>query len=59
MLFNLILDKTVMADNLAKDKIDCYNFRYSRSRPRLTVASVADNDIMMEVVVVGASYKTV
>jgi hypothetical protein len=48
-----------MADNLAKDEIDCQNLRYSRSILRAVTALTAEENIMIEVVVVGKSYKMV
>jgi hypothetical protein len=41
-----------MADNLAEYEIDCQNLKYSGSRPRPTIASVAEDHIMIVVVVV-------
>jgi hypothetical protein len=49
-LSNFILEEMVTANNLATDEIDAQNLRYSRSSPRLAVASTAEDDSMIEVV---------
>jgi hypothetical protein len=48
-----------MADKIAENKIDCRNYRSSRSRPRPGATSVAADQMMMEVVVVCESYRAV
>jgi hypothetical protein len=48
----LRFEETVIVNSLAKDKIDCRNFRYSGSRQRPAGASAGDYDTMVVVVVV-------
>jgi hypothetical protein len=42
----------VTADTLADNEIDCQNRRYSRSRLKPEAVSVADDDMIMVLVVV-------
>jgi hypothetical protein len=51
-LSNFILEETLMADNLSEDELDSPYLRNTRSSPRLGVASLAKNDIIVMVVVV-------
>jgi hypothetical protein len=46
-----------MADYITKDQINCRNLKDSRSTPRPAGASVADADIVMELVAVCYNYR--
>jgi hypothetical protein len=59
MVFYLILEETVLADNLAKDEFNCRNIRYSGLRPSPVAVSAAENDMMMRVVVIDKCCKAV
>jgi hypothetical protein len=45
------MEKMMTVENLAEDVINCQNLRYSRSWPRPAIALAAEDNIMMEVVV--------
>jgi hypothetical protein len=53
------LEETVKTDNFAEDEIDYQILRYSELRPRLVAASAAENNIMIEVVVINESCRAV
>jgi hypothetical protein len=48
----LILEETLTADSLAKDEIDCQNLKFSGSRLRPAVASAAEYNTVIVVVVI-------
>jgi hypothetical protein len=54
-----LLEDPVMADNLAKNEINCRNLRYSGLRPRPAAASLAEVKIRIEVVALYESSSTI